>query len=75
LRAFVDANVLASPVPRTILYLSRPLSNYELVFSPWAEVEAERHQKDGHVPVSALRQRYDWLFAADPDDPVELEDT
>ena len=75
LRAFVDANVLASPVPRTILYLSRPLSDYELVFSPWVEAEAERHQKAGHVPVSVLRQRYDWRFAADPDEPVDLEDT
>jgi hypothetical protein len=67
--------VLASPVPRTILCLSRPLSDYELVFSPWVEAEAERHQKAGHVPVSVLRQRYDWRFAADPDEPVELEDT
>ena len=75
LRAFVDANVLASPVPRTILYLSRPLSDYELVFSPWVEAEAERHQKPGHVPVSVLRQRYDWRFVADPDEPVGLEDT
>lgn len=75
LRAFVDANVLASPVPRTILYLSRPLSDFDLVFSPWVEAEAERHQKLGHVPVSVLRQRYDWRFVADPDEPVELEDT
>ncbi len=75
LRAFVDANVLASPVPRTILYLSRPLADYELVFSPWVEAEAERHQSPGHVPVSVLRQRYDWRFAADPDEPAELEDT
>lgn len=66
-RAFVDANVLASPVPRTILYLSQPLSDFELVFSPWVEREAERHQKPRHIPVSTLRERFDWMVVPDAD--------
>lgn len=74
-RVFVDANVLASPVPRTILYLSQPLSDFELVFSPWVETEAERHQKPGHIPVSVLRQRFDWQFVADADEFDALTDT
>lgn len=74
-RAFVDANVLASPVPRTILYLSQPLSDYELVFSPLVEQEAERHQKPGHIPVSSLRHRYDWQLVHDADDVNDLADT
>lgn len=48
---FVDANVLASPVPRTMLYLLAPLAGYRLVYSPLVETEAGRHQKVGHVPV------------------------
>ncbi|MEU4386365.1 PIN domain-containing protein [Promicromonospora sp. NPDC023805] len=74
-RVFVDANVLASPVPRTILYLSQPLSDFQLVFSPWVEREAERHQKAGHIPVSTLRQRFDWEFVPDADDFDGLVDT
>ena len=74
-RVLVDANVLASPVPRTILYLSQPLSDFELVFSPWVEREAERHQKAGHIPVSTLRQRFDWKFVPDADDFDGLVDT
>lgn len=49
-RVFVDADVLASPVPRTILYLARPLSDYELVHSLFVETDAERHQKAAHIP-------------------------
>lgn len=64
-RVFVDADVLTSPVPRTILYLARPLSNYELVYSQSVEIEAERHQKAAHIPVSTLRQRWDWQIVPD----------
>lgn len=74
-RAFVDANVLASPVPRTILYLSQPLSDFELCFSPCVEREAQRHQKPGHVRVSTLRRRFDWTVAPDADDVEGLVDT
>ena len=64
-RVFVDADVLASPVPRTILYLARPLSDYELVHSLFVETDAERHQKAAHIPVSTLRQRWDWQVVPD----------
>jgi len=69
-RVFVDADVLTSPVPRTILYLARPLSDYELVYSPYVETEAERHQKAAHIPVSTLRERWDWQIVPD----AEIED-
>lgn len=74
-RAFVDANVLASPVPRTILYLGQPLADYELVFSPWVEAEADRHQKPGQTPVSRLRERWDWQVVPDADEFDDLIDT
>jgi hypothetical protein len=74
LRAFVDADVLASPVPRTLLYLAQPLSDYELVYSPHVEAEATRHQKAGHIPVAELRVRYDWKLVADaPPDPAMVD--
>lgn len=74
-RVFVDANVLASPVPRTLLYLAQPLSSYELVYSPGVEQEAERHRKPGHVPVSTLRRRWDWMTVPDAagDDLVDTD--
>lgn len=74
-RLFVDADVLASPVPRTILYLAQPLSDYELVYSPLVETEAERHQRTGHVPVSTLRRRWEWKLVANADDTGHLTDT
>lgn len=76
-RVFVDADVLASPVPRTILYLARPLSDYELVYSQFVETEAERHQKAAHIPVSTLRQRWDWQIVPDAEneDIAGLSDT
>lgn len=72
---FVDANVLASPVPRTMLYLLAPLSGYRLVFSPLVEAEAQRHQKAGHVRVATLRQRWDWTLVPDSDHTPPLVDT
>lgn len=76
-RVFVDADVLASPVPRTILYLARPLSDYELVYSPYVETEAERHQRAAHILVSTLRQRWDWRIVPEPEseDIAALSDT
>jgi hypothetical protein len=41
------------------------LSSYELVYSPWVEQEAERHQKPDHIPVSTLRRRWDWTTVPD----------
>ncbi|MDR1153046.1 MAG: hypothetical protein LBK72_11365 [Bifidobacteriaceae bacterium] len=75
LRAFVDADVLASPVPRTLLYLARPLSDYELVYSPHVEAEATRHQKTGHVPVADLRRRFDWTLVQNAPTGLAMEDT
>lgn len=74
-RVFVDANVLASPVPRTVLYLAQPLSDFELVFSPWVEAEADRHQKPGQASVSRLRERWDWQVVPDADEFDDLIDT
>lgn len=76
-RVFVDADVLASPVPRTILYLAQPLSDYELVYSQFAETEAERHQKAAHIPVATLRERWDWQIVpdAESEDIAALSDT
>ncbi|MDR0626553.1 MAG: hypothetical protein LBG11_04710 [Bifidobacteriaceae bacterium] len=74
-RAFVDADVLASPVSRTVLYLMRPLSSFELVYSRHVEAEALRHQKPGHIPVDTLRGRFDWPLVEDPGNPAAMDDT
>jgi len=65
--AFVDANVLAAPVPRSLLYMARTrvASQYRLTFSPLAELEAERHQLPEAIKVSELRQRLAWNQCVD----------
>ncbi|MCL2454549.1 MAG: hypothetical protein FWD18_04520 [Micrococcales bacterium] len=73
--AFVDANVLVSPVPRTILYLGAAHGGYTLVYSKHVEHEAERHQRPQQVPVSTLRARWGWRLVPDPKAPLELTDT
>jgi len=49
--AFVDANALVSPVPRTLLFQAAPYPEhgFHLTYSPFVEAEAERHQKAQHV--------------------------
>lgn len=58
-----------------MLYLLAPLSDYRLVYSPLVEAEAQRHQKPGHVPVSVLRERWDWTLVPDGGEAGDLTDT
>ncbi|MDR0481647.1 MAG: PIN domain-containing protein [Cellulomonadaceae bacterium] len=66
--AFVDANVLAAPVPRTILYRAAAVPNvkFRLIYSHLVEAEAVEHQKAGHIPVDVLRSKHGWRIAHDP---------
>ena len=55
--AFVDANVLVTALPRSILYLASALetTDYQLVYSLYVEDEAVKNQRPGTVPVITLR--------------------
>ena len=77
--AFVDANVLVTALPRSILYLASALetTDYQLVYSPYVEDEAVRNQRPGTVPVTTLRTALDWMLVPDVPDltPFDFHDT
>jgi hypothetical protein len=52
---FLDANVLARPVTRTLLLLSGPPSGFAPVWSATVEAEADRHLRPRQKPVAELR--------------------
>jgi len=59
---FIDADVLAAPMTRTILILSSLLdgSKFTPRWSPAVESEADLALRRGQTPVAELRQRFDW---------------
>ncbi|MCL1800277.1 MAG: hypothetical protein FWG25_02775 [Promicromonosporaceae bacterium] len=65
--AFVDADVLAAAVSRSILYYAAALPNatFTLTNSPHVEAEAIRNQSRRQVPVATLRERFGWSLADD----------
>lgn len=71
---YLDANVLVPSYTRTLLVMAAPLSDFTVAWSLHAEIEAERHQEAGAVPISALRRRFGWDVLV-PDGDVELDDT
>jgi hypothetical protein len=56
LTVFVDANVLAKPLTRSLVMLAAEASGYVVVWSAYAEAEADRHVTGSAKPVSVVRQ-------------------
>jgi len=52
---FLDANVLAKPVTRTLLMAAGAASGYGAVWSAYVESEADRHARPEQRPVSQVR--------------------
>ncbi|MCL2849056.1 MAG: hypothetical protein FWE61_03285, partial [Micrococcales bacterium] len=59
-RVFLDANILAKPVTRTLLIAGGPASNFVAVWSPTALDQADRHLGPGKTPVWHLVTRFGW---------------
>jgi hypothetical protein len=59
---FLDADVLAAPLTRTLLILCgiHPAGIFAPRWSPAVEVEADRHMRSAQTPVRELRHRFDW---------------
>jgi predicted nucleic acid-binding protein len=61
-RVFVDADVLAAPLTRTVLILAG--THPEAAFVPrWSlavEAEANRHLRPGQTLIDQVRERFDW---------------
>ena len=56
---FLDANVLARPVTRTLLLIGADESGLAVTWSAYVEAEADRHLRGSALPVSDLRKRLD----------------
>lgn len=55
---FLDANVLAKPVTRTILMRGAARSGFAVGWSARAEAEAARHMRPRAIPPDEVRRRY-----------------
>jgi hypothetical protein len=53
---FLDANVLAKPVTRTLLIYASNLSDYAVAWSEYVEAEAERNLRPRQAPVRVARR-------------------
>lgn len=53
---FLDANVLAKPVTRTLIMLASRSSGYGVTWSGYVESEADRHLRSRQRPVSEVRE-------------------
>lgn len=74
-RVFLDANLLARPVTRTLLIAGGPAAGFRAGFSRTALAEADRHLKDGMTPVSDLVTRFGWEVGPDGHDPERFAAT
>lgn len=52
---FLDANILASPVTRTLVIAGARVDGLRTVWSPHVEAEADRHTRGSSTPVTTLR--------------------
>ncbi|MFT4287883.1 hypothetical protein [Nocardioides sp.] len=57
-RVFLDANILAKPVTRTLLMVGGPLSGFRAVWSRATEEEAGRHMGPRAVSPAEVRRRF-----------------
>ena len=62
-RVFLDANVLAKPVTRTLLMAGGPASRFHSVWSQASEAEAIRHMRPRAISPTALRERMELLLS------------
>jgi hypothetical protein len=56
--AFLDANIIAKPLTRTLLMLGATRSGFVIVWSATAEAEATRHMRGLAMPPAEVRRIY-----------------
>ncbi len=54
--AFLDANVLAKPVTRTLLIYASSHSNYQVAWSQYVEAEADRNLRSRQAATKVARE-------------------
>lgn len=73
---YLDANVLSAGIVRTLIILSAPLTDCRVVWSPYAEQEAGRHQPAGAMRITEVRRQHGLPdVVPDREPPIPLEDT
>ncbi|MDR1077687.1 MAG: hypothetical protein LBL55_03305 [Propionibacteriaceae bacterium] len=72
---FVDANVLAKPVTRTILIAAGERSGFRAVWSQTALRQADAHLRPGMTAVSDLSTRFGWETTPVGPDPARFPRT
>jgi len=75
IRVFLDADVLARPVTRTLLIAGAPESGFRVLWSCYVEAEANRHLKPWMTLVSDLRLRFGWELSPTGQIGGRFEDT
>jgi len=55
-QVFLDANVLAKPVTRSLLMFAALPSGYTVTWSAYVEAEADRHRRGHQASVASIRQ-------------------
>jgi len=73
--AFLDANILAKPFTRTLLWVGSRHSDFAVTWSQRAETEANRHLRPGATPVGQLRERYGMTLGPTGADPERFGST
>jgi len=66
---FLDANVLAKPVTRTLLMIAGQVSGYGTTWSAYVEDEANRHLRSGQTSVTEMRTRASQQLSGPGHDP------
>lgn len=61
-RVFLDANILAKPLTRTLIIVGAPLSGFVPVWSERSLEEADRHLGSEKTPVADLARRFGWAI-------------
>lgn len=62
-RVFLDANVIAKPVTRTLLMAGGPQSDFHVTWSLTAEQEAIRHMRPRATSPAVIRERFGFVLS------------
>jgi hypothetical protein len=74
-KVFLDANILAKPVTRTLLIASGERSGFLAVWSQTSLQQADAHLKAGMTPVSDLSTRFGWETTPTAPDAARFRQT
>lgn len=72
---FLDANVLARPLTRTLVLVASGPTSFRVSWSRFAELEAERHLPPAAKPVRAVRERFGYVLAQTGASPERFGET